>query len=79
MLNSTLHGTALQNAEIAIARYCLKLKEITGITTSDFIRNVRLKQAAKLLVENILSHFKRLGKRTMPITPFLKRDVIDVA
>lgn len=39
--------------EVGISRTQLhrKLKEITGITTSDFIRNVRLKQAAKLLVE----------------------------
>lgn len=28
-----------------------KLKEMAGITTSDFIRNIRLKQAAKLLME----------------------------
>lgn len=39
--------------EVGISRTQLhrKLKEITGITTSDFIRNVRLKQAAKLLLE----------------------------
>ena len=39
--------------DVGISRTQLhrKLKEITGITTSDFIRNVRLKQAAKLLVE----------------------------
>ena len=39
--------------DIGISRSHLhrKLKELTGITTSDFIRNMRLKQAAKLLLE----------------------------
>ncbi len=39
--------------DVGISRTQLhrKLKEITGITTSDFIRNVRLKQAARLLLE----------------------------
>lgn len=39
--------------EVGISRTQLhrKLKEITGISTSDFIRNIRLKQAARLLIE----------------------------
>lgn len=39
--------------EVGISRTQLhrKIKEIAGITTSDFMRNVRLKQAAKLITE----------------------------
>jgi len=32
-----------------------RMKELTGMTTSDFIRNIRIKQAARLLAENKLN------------------------
>lgn len=53
-LNNPQYTVEILAKEVGISRAQLhrKLKEITGLTTSDFIRNVRLKQAAKLLVEN---------------------------
>ncbi len=43
--------------EVGISRAHLhrKMKEITGISTSDFIRNLRLEQAAKLLKEGSIN------------------------
>ena len=54
MLNSTLHGTALQNAEIAIARYCLKLKDITGVIDIEYIVTT-LNTEYRLVADNFLS------------------------
>jgi len=72
-------------AEVGMSRAQLhrKMKEITGLTTSEFIRNIRLKQAAKLLLEHKINvtqiayevgfsnqaHFSTVFKRFYGVTP----------
>ena len=71
--------------EVGISRAQLhrKMKEMTGLTTSEFIRNIRLEQAARLLKEqkiNItqvaytvgfsnLAHFSTLFRRHFGVSP----------
>lgn len=71
--------------EVGISRAQLhrKMKEITGISTADFIRNLRLEQAARLLKEgkinvsqvaysvgfNNQTHFSTLFKKHYGMTP----------
>ncbi len=71
--------------EVTISRAHLhrKMKEITGISTADFIRNLRLEQAARLLKEgkinvsqvaysvgfNNQTHFSTLFKKHFGMTP----------
>lgn len=72
-------------ADIGMSRTQLhrKMKELTGIPTSEFIRNIRLEQAAKLLREgkinvtqityqvgfNSQTHFSTLFKKHFGMTP----------
>lgn len=71
--------------EVGISRAQLhrKMKEITGVTTSDFIRNLRLEQGAKLLREgninvtqvayavgfNNQTHFSSVFKKHFGVSP----------
>lgn len=71
--------------EVGISRAQLhrKMKEITGVTTSDFIRNLRLEQGAKLLREgnvnvtqvtyavgfNNQTHFSSIFKKHFGVSP----------
>ena len=71
--------------DIGLSRVQLhrKMKQITGIATSDFIRNIRLKQAARLIRENkvnisqiayavgfnSLPHFSTLFKKYYGMSP----------
>lgn len=70
--------------EVGISRAHLhrRMKELTGMTTSDFIRNIRLKQAAKLLKKNCnvsqvayavgfmsQTHFSTTFKKVYGVTP----------
>ncbi|MFA6718110.1 MAG: helix-turn-helix transcriptional regulator, partial [Prevotella sp.] len=71
--------------EVGISRAQLhrKLKELTGIPTSEFIRNIRLEQAARLLKEQKLNiaqvafevgfsnqaHFSTIFKRHFGVSP----------
>jgi AraC-like DNA-binding protein len=71
--------------EVGISRAQLhrKMKELTGISTSDFIRNIRLEQAARLLKEqkiNVtqvaytvgfsnLAHFSTVFRKHFGMTP----------
>ena len=71
--------------EVGISRAQLhrKMKEITGVTTSDFIRNLRLEQAARLLQEgnvnvtqvayavgfNNQTHFSNVFKKHYGVSP----------
>ena len=72
-------------SDVGISRAQLhrKMKEITGVSTSDFIRNIRLEQAARLIRENKLnltqvaytvgftnqSHFSTIFKRQYGMSP----------
>ena len=78
-------GIEMLCAEIGISRTQLhrKMKEMTGISTSEFIRNIRLEQAARLLKERRVSvsqvayslgftnkgHFSKVFKAHFGITP----------
>jgi AraC-like DNA-binding protein len=71
--------------EVGISRAQLhrKMKEMTGLSTSEFIRNIRLEQAARLLKEqkvNVtqvayavgfsnLAHFSTIFRKHFGITP----------
>ena len=71
--------------DIGISRAQLhrKMKEITGISSSEFIRNIRLEQAAKLLSEgkinitqvayavgyNNQTHFSTVFKKHFAMSP----------
>ena len=54
--DSSLSADALAE-ELAVSRYTLnrKLKALTGLTTSDFIRSYRLKRAGEYLIEGCSS------------------------
>ena len=72
-------------SEVGISRTQLhrKMKEMTGLTTSDFLRNIRLEQAARLLKEqkiNVtqvaysvgfsnLAHFSTVFRRHFGVSP----------
>lgn len=72
-------------AEVGLSRVHLhrRIKELTGITTSEFIRNIRMEQSARLLKErkiNIsqvaysmgysnVSHFARIFKQHFGVSP----------
>ena len=78
--------------EVGISRTQLhrKMKEMTGISTSEFIRNIRLEQAARLLKEqkiNItqvaytvgfsnLAHFSTIFRKHFGVSPseYAERD-----
>jgi AraC-like DNA-binding protein len=78
--------------EVGISRVQLhrKMKQLTGISTGDFIRNIRLKQAATLLRENKINisqvayavgfashtHFSAAFKKFYGVTPseFISKD-----
>ena len=71
--------------QVGISRAQLhrKMKEITGISTGDFIRNLRLEQAARLIAENKINvtqvayavgfnnqtHFSTVFKKHYGMTP----------
>ena len=79
-------------SEVGISRAQLhrKMKEMTGISTSEFIRNIRLEQAARLLKEqkvNItqvaysvgfsnLAHFSTIFRKHFGLSPseYLERE-----
>lgn len=48
------YGVEILASEVGLSRVQLhrRMKEMTGIATSDFIRNIRIKQAAELLAQN---------------------------
>jgi len=78
--------------EVGISRAQLhrKLKDMTGIPTSEFIRNIRLEQAARLLKEQKLNiaqvafevgfsnqaHFSTVFKKHFGVSPseFIQRN-----
>lgn len=80
-------------SEVGISRAQLhrKMKEMTGISTSEFIRNIRLEQAARLLREqkiNVtqvaytvgfsnLAHFSTIFRKHFGMSPteYMERDV----
>jgi AraC-like DNA-binding protein len=82
--NSEFNSTSLAR-EIGLSRYHLnvKLKALTGLVTRDFIRNMRLKYAAKLIKRghgniaeiayqvgfNNLSYFSKVFKETYGVLP----------
>src|SRR5690606_26897901 len=61
MINQNIHNPALSveliAREVGISRVHLhrKLKELTGLSTRDFIRNIRLQQAAELFSSKRIS------------------------
>ena len=75
----------LLTKEVGISRAQLhrKMKEMTGISTSEFIRNIRLEQAARLIKENKINitqvaysvgfnnqaHFSTVFKKYFGVTP----------
>lgn len=48
------YGVEMLASEVGLSRVQLhrRMKEMTGMATSDFIRNIRIKQAAELLAQN---------------------------
>ena len=83
-----MHISQIQNslsADVGLSRAQLhrKMKEITGITSSEFIRNIRLEQAAKLIKEgkinitqvaytvgyNNQTHFSTVFKKHFGMSP----------
>lgn len=72
-------------ADVGLSRAQLhrRMKELTGITTTEFVRNIRLEQAARLLRErkvnvsqvcfalgyNSVSHFSRIFKQHFGVAP----------
>ena len=89
VINSHLSDSDLNidmlTREVGISRAQLhrKMKEITGISTSEFIRNIRLEQAARLIKENKINitqvaysvgfnnqaHFSTVFKKYFGVTP----------
>jgi AraC-like DNA-binding protein len=82
--DSTFNVEALtQDVGISRAQLHRKMKEMTGISTSDFIRNLRLERAAQLIRENKInvtqvaydvgfsnqSHFSTVFRRHFGMTP----------
>jgi signal transduction histidine kinase/DNA-binding response OmpR family regulator len=79
------YGVEQLSSDVGLSRVQLhrKMKQLTGIAASDFIRNIRLKQAARLLSEknvNVgqvayavgfksLAHFSTLFKKYYGVTP----------
>ena len=79
------YGVEQLASDIGLSRVQLhrKMKQITGIATSDFIRNIRLKQAARLIRENKVNisqvayavgfnnqtHFSTVFKKHYGMTP----------
>jgi AraC-like DNA-binding protein len=84
-LNNSDFNVDMLTQEVGISRAQLhrKMKEMTGISTSEFIRNIRLEQAARLLKEqkvNVtqvayavgfgnLAHFSTIFRRHFGISP----------
>ena len=84
-LSDSDFGVEMLTQEVGISRAQLhrKMKEMTGISTSEFIRNIRLEQAARLLREqklNItqvaytvgfsnLAHFSTLFRKHFGLSP----------
>ncbi len=84
-LSNSEFSVEMLTKEVGISRAQLhrKLKELTGIPTSEFIRNIRLEQAARLLKEQKLNiaqvafevgfsnqaHFSTIFKRHFGVSP----------
>ena len=72
-----------QDVGVSRAQLHRKMKEMTGVSTGDFIRNLRLDQAAALIVEgkvnvtqvaysvgfNNQSHFSTIFRKHFGLTP----------
>lgn len=79
------YGVEQLASDVGLSRVQLhrKMKQLTGIAASDFIRNIRLKQAARLISENnvnisqvayavgfkSLAHFSTLFKKYYGVSP----------
>jgi AraC-like DNA-binding protein len=79
------YGVENLATDVGLSRVQLhrKMKQLTGIAAGEFIRNIRLKQAARLLSENnvnvsqvaykvgfkSLAHFSSLFKRYYGVNP----------
>jgi len=84
-LNNPDYDVEMLTKDVGISRAQLhrKMKEITGISTSEFIRNLRLEQAARLIKErkinitqvaysvgfNNQTHFSTVFKKHFGMTP----------
>ena len=84
-LSDPAYNVERMSEDIGISRAQLhrKMKEITGISSSEFIRNIRLEQAAKLLSEgkinitqvayavgyNNQTHFSTVFKKHFGMSP----------